>query len=299
MFLRKLNKSQQIKGYLFISAALIFFIVFLVYPIFFSFRLSFYEWSGFSPNPFEKFIGLKNYLRIFNDSIYWTSLKNTVYFVALTIIFQNLLGLLISIFLFYGKIKGSTIWRSIIFFPAMLSTVLVGLVWRRIFMGDGLLNQIIAFFNTGSQGVQWLGNTITPIFVIIFINVWQWTGYNMVLYYAGLQGVNNELVESAKVDGANWIQTVTKVVIPQLYKTISLAIILNIIGGFKVFDLVYVMTQGGPAHSSEVLTTHIYYQSFAQFGTNRMGYSSALSVVLTIIVLIFAVIRIKVERKAE
>ncbi len=294
-----INRYEKMRGYLYISLALLFFILFLFYPIIFSLILSFYEWSGFSPIPFEKTVGIDNYVRMIQDPTFWLALKNTLYFVFFTIVFQNFLGLLIALFLFYGQLKGSGIWRSIIFFPAMLSSVMIGLVWRRIFMGDGLLNMIITSVNPALDGVQWLGNTVTPIFVIIFINVWQWTGYNMVLYYAGLQGVNEELIDSAKIDGASWRQTVVRIVVPQLYKTISLAIILNIIGGFKVFDLVYVMTGGGPAHSSEVVTTYIYFQSFAAFGTNRMGYSSALAVVLTFIVLVFAIIRIKIESKVE
>lgn len=292
-------KKNQIKGYFYISAALIFFFVFLVYPIIFSTTLSFYDWSGYSQNPFEKFIGLGNYIRMYNDPVFWTSLKNTIYFVLLTIIFQNSLGLFISLFLFYGKFKASTLWRSIIFFPAMLSSVMVAMVWRRIFMGDGLLNMIISSINPVLGNFQWLGNTVTPIFVIIFVNIWQWTGYNMVLYYAGLQGISNDLIESSKVDGANWWQTITRIVIPQLYKTISLALILNIIGGFKVFDIVYVMTRGGPAHSSEVLTTHIYFQSFAAMGANRMGYGSAITTILAIIVLGFAFLRVRLEKKLD
>ncbi|MBN2073663.1 MAG: sugar ABC transporter permease [Actinobacteria bacterium] len=242
---------------------------------------------------------MNNYIRMFNDPVFWTSFKNTIYFVILSIIFQNVFGLSISMFLFYGKIKASSLWRSIVFFPAMLSAVMVGMIWRRIFMGDGLLNMILSSIDSSLGNFQWLGNMVTPIFVVILINTWQWTGYNMVLYYAGLQGVNNLLIESAKVDGANWLQTITKIVIPQLYKTISLAVILNIIGGFKVFDIVYIMTGGGPAHASEVITSHIYNQSFSMLGQNRMGYGSAMAAVLAVVVIVFAAIRIRVERKMD
>ena len=173
-----ISRHDTIRGYLYISLALVFFILFLFYPIIFSLILSFYEWSGFSPNPFEKTVGLENYLRMVKDPTFWLALKNTVYFVFFTIVFQNLFGLLIALLLFYGQIRGSGVIRSIIFFPAMLSSVMIGLVWRRIFMGDGLLNMIITAVDPMAEGIQWLGNPITPIFVIIFINVWQWTGYN-------------------------------------------------------------------------------------------------------------------------
>lgn len=291
--------NENTKAYTYLSLAIIFFGVFLLYPIIFSLILSFHEWSGFSKTPFKEFVGFSHYIEMFQDKIFYTSLKNTAMYAFLILVFQNVVGLFLALFLFYGKIRGSVIWRSIIFFPTLLSSVIVGLVWRRIFMGDGLLNIIWQNFYPMSEGFLYLGNRITPIFVVIFVNIWQWSGYNMVLYYAGLQGVENDLVEAAKIDGASWIQTIKNVVIPQLYKTISLCIILNIIGSFKVFDLVYVITGGGPARSSEVLATQIYYESFSMFGPNRMGYASALAVVLTIIVVIFAVLRIRVDRKFE
>ncbi|MCL5071771.1 MAG: sugar ABC transporter permease [Actinobacteria bacterium] len=290
---------SNLKAYLFIGLALVFFIVFLVYPILFSLGLSFFEWKGYTPNPFEKFTGLSNYIKLIKDPTFLLVLKNTLYFVFGSLIFQNLFGFIIAVFLFYGKLRASILWRAIIFFPTLLSSVIIGLVWRRIFVTDGLLNTIINIFLPNLEPVQWLGNLVTPIFVITLVSIWQWTGYNMVIYYAGLQGINNEIIESAKVDGANFFQTIIKIVLPQLYKTISLAVILNIIGGFKVFDLVYVMTSGGPAHHSEVITSYMYYQSFAIFGTNKLGYASTLAVVLTVIVLIFATIRIFIDKKTD
>ena len=290
-------KRENLKGYLFIAPSLLFLIIFIAYPIIFSFILSFFEWEGYSNNPFEVFINVGNYIRLIGDQTFWLSLKNTIYFVMTSLIFQNIFGMAFAIYLFYGKLKGSVVWRAIIFFPTMLSAVIVGLVWRRIFMEDGLLNTVLGLFNHSLSNISWLSDPTRPIWVVTFVNIWQWTGYNMVLYYAGLQGINNELIESAKVDGANWFHVITKIVIPHLYKIMSLAIILNIIGGFKVFDIVYVMTKGGPAHRSEVLTSYMYNQSFALFGTNRLGYASTIAIILTIIILIFAIVRIKVDKK--
>lgn len=290
---------NNLKAYLFIGLSLIFFIIFLLYPILFSLGLSFFEWKGYTPNPFENFIGLSNYIKLVKDPIFLLALKNTIYFVFGSLIFQNLFGFIIAVFLFYGKLRASILWRSIVFFPTLLSAVIVGLVWRRIFVTDGLLNTILNFLIPNYKPIQWLGNPITPIFVVTLVSIWQWTGYNMVIYYAGLQGINNEIIESAKVDGANSLQIIVRIVIPQLYKIISLAIILNIIGGFKVFDLVYIITNGGPAHRSEVITSYMYYQSFAPFGTNKLGYASSIAVVLTVIVLIFAIIRIYIDRKID
>ncbi|MBN2073649.1 MAG: sugar ABC transporter permease [Actinobacteria bacterium] len=298
-WLSKLLNNENTKAYTYLGLAIIFFLVFLLYPLIFSLILSFHEWSGFSQNPFEEFVGLSHYVKMFQDKIFYTSLKNTTMFAFVILIGQNVVGLSLALFLFYGKIRGSVLWRSIIFFPTLLSSVIVGLVWRRIFMGDGLLNIIWQNFHPESEGFLYLSNRITPIFVVMLVNIWQWSGYNMVLYYAGLQGVDNELVEAAKIDGATWLQTIKSVVIPQLSRTISLCIILNIIGSFKGFDLIYIITGGGPDHSSEVLASQIYYESFSMFGPNRMGYASAIAVVLTIIVVVFAIIRIRIDRRFE
>lgn len=292
-------RSEHAKAYAFLVPAIAFFGMFLLYPIAFSFVLSFHSWSGFSATPFEQFVGVANYAEMLKDRIFFVALKNTLIYAAAILIFQSLIGLFVALLLFYGKIKGSILWRSIVFFPTMLSSVIVGLVWRRIFMGDGLLNMILRAVNPAAEPILWLGNRITPIFVVIFVNIWQWSGYNMVLYYAGLQGVDPDMIEAARIDGATWIHTITRVVIPQLAKTISLCIILNIIGSFKVFDLVYVISGGGPAHASEVVASQIYYESFAMFGPNRMGYASALAVVLTVIVVILAIVRIRIDRKFE
>jgi ABC-type sugar transport system permease subunit len=293
------RQQRPLAALLFMAPALVLFLVFLLYPILFSVALSFFDWTGFTTRPFQKFAGLSNYARMWVDPIFGIALKNTFIFTLLSLFFQNLVGLGIALLVFYGNVKGSLFCRSVVFFPTMLSSVVIGLVWRRIFMIDGLLNQILALLLPGRPPFVWLANPVTPIYIITLINVWQWLGYNMVIYYAGLQGVDNELIDSAEVDGANWFQKITRVVVPQLYKTISVAVILNIIGGFKVFDLVYVVTGGGPAHSSEVVTSHIYYQSFSVLGTNRMGYASALAVVLTAIVLVFAVVRIFVDWRTE
>jgi ABC-type sugar transport system permease subunit len=142
-----------------------------------------------------------------------------------------------------------------------------------------------------------LGNIYTPIWIIAFINIWQWTGFGVVLYYAGLSSIDNELIEAAKIDGASFFQYIIKIVIPLLKPIIILDLLLVFISGFRVFDIVYVTTRGGPIHQSEVLTTLQYYYSFDSYGPNKMGIASVISVVLLIIVVIFSLARITVNRR--
>lgn len=292
-------RNSKFSPYLYIIPAFIFCLTYLFYPIIYSFILSFFQWSGFTSISSAKFILFENYKELFKDKIFFLALKNTFLFVFVAIFFQNSLGVALAISLNYFKMKFGKAWRAIIFFPAILSPVIVGLVWRLIFANEGLVNQLLG--NLGLNFLQniWLANRLTPIWVITFVNIWQYTGFNMVIYYAGLQSIPEDLIEAAKIDGASWGHVIFKIIFPLLSATASIAIVLNIIGGFKVFDLVYVMTLGGPAHSSEVLASYMYFNSFLMTGPSEMGYAASLSIVLTIIVFIISLIRIRMTRDIE
>lgn len=292
-------ESKRFYPYLFLIPALLFFISYIFYPLLFSTGLSFFKWDGFSSIFKAQFIGLRNFIDLAHDSLFWLSLKNTLYFVGGTLIFQNIFGVTLALILFYSKIKGSKLWRAVIFFPAILSPVIVGLVWRLIFANTGLLNEILGNIGLGFLQKLWLGNKITPIWCITWVNIWQWSGYNMIIYYAGLQSVPEELIEAAKIDGASWRSIIFKIVLPLLGGAATIAMVLNIIGGFKVFDLIYILTRGGPAHYSEVLTSYMFHQSFALNGPSEMGYASAIALVLTIIIFVLAVVRIRMSKTIE
>ena len=137
----------------------------------------------------------------------------------------------------------------------------------------------------------------SAIWVVIFVSIWQWTGYNMVIFYAGLQSVDREILEAADVDGANWWGKILKIVVPSIFPTIILNVILNLVGSFRVFDIVYVLTRGGPVHSSEVLTTIMYYYSFSANGPNKMGVGSAIAFIMFAIMIIFGILRVRFLKK--
>ena len=294
----KLERSK-IYPYLYIAPILILFVIYIFFPLIFSTVISMYEWDGFRPLNKAEFIFFNNYIKLINDKTFLLSLKNTFMFVGGTLIFQNFFGLTLALTLFYAKIRFSKVWRAVIFFPAILSPVIISLIWKLILANDGLFNQILSIIGLESLQRVWLGNKITPIFCIIFVNVWQWSGYNMVIYYAGLQSIPEDLIEAAKIDGASWPRIIFRIVLPLLGGVASIAMVLNIIGGFKVFDLVYILTRGGPAHFSEVLTTYIFFHAFDVSGSNLMGYASSIAIVLTIISFMFALIRIRMTRTLE
>ncbi len=267
---------------------ILFYMVFLFYPIFFNILLTFFKWNGIGPNIFQDFLAFENYKNLILDKFFWIALKNTMYFVISTVIVQNLVGLFLAHILFFGNFKYGNVLRSIIFFPTILSPVIISLIWKKIFISDGLLNTILGL------DVNWLGGLYLGIWIIAFVNMWQWSGYNMILYYAGLQSLDNQLVEAAMIDGANWAGIVSRIIIPFLKPTIAIASILTVLGGFKVFDLVYIMTKGGPAHQTEVITTYMYWLSFDATGPNKMGYAATVVIFSLFVAIIFAVIRMRV-----
>jgi raffinose/stachyose/melibiose transport system permease protein len=178
-----------------------------------------------------------------------------------------------------------------IFFPAILAPVSISLAWRRILAQDGVLNQIL------NIDMPWLSNIYLAIWLVVMVSIWQWAGYNLVIFYAGLQSVDIQILEAADVDGANWSGKIFRIVIPSIIPTIILNVILTLIGAFRVFDIVYVLTRGGPVHNSEVLTTLMYWYTFASNGPNKMGVGSAVAFIMFLIMIVFAVLRIKLLKK--
>ena len=255
--------------------------------------LSFYKFTGFDANIFKQYAGFDNFRILFNDKYFWISFRNTIYFVLATITVQIAISLILSITIFFGRFKNSVLIRTIIFFPAVLAPVSISLAWRRILEQDGLLNQILRI------DFSWLSSPMLAIWVVIFVNIWQWSGYNLIIFYAGLQSVDRTILEAADVDGASWWGKITKIVIPTLIPTIILNVILNLIGSFRVFDIVYVLTRGGPVHQSEVFTTIMYYYSFSANGPNKMGVGSSIAFIMFVIMIVFGFARIRLMKRGE
>lgn len=285
-------KTNKLSYYYWHLPALLFFLVFLLYPAVFGIIISFFNWDGLNPNIFKNFAGISNYIKIFQDKVFWLSLRNTLYFTAGTVFLQNFLGFFLAVFIFLSRIKQASLIRSIIFLPGIFSGVLVALIWRQLLMDDGIINLLLNLI--GIPTIHFLANRYLVIWTITIVNVWQFTGFNLVILYAGLQSINLELLESSSLDGANFWQNIFYIIFPILKPTIWLTILFNFIGGFRVFDIIWNMTKGGPAHASEVLTTLVYLNSFGGVqATNRMGYASAVATILVVIVVIFTVIRMK------
>ena len=289
----RLKQKVSYQPYMYLVPALLIFAVFVLTPIIFSLTLSMYDFTGYDSNLFRKFVGIKNFKILFNDKYFWISLKNTAYFVGASVSVQVIISLFLAIFIFIGRFRLSILIRSIIFFPGILAPVSVSLAWRRMLEQDGVINQIL------NIDFSWLSSVHLAIWCVVFVSIWQWVGYNLVIFYAGLQSLDIQLLEAADVDGSNWRQKIFKIIIPLMMPTFMLNVVLNLIGSFRVFDIVYVLTRGGPIHNSEVLTTIMYYYSFAANGPNKMGVGSSLAVIMFLIVILFGILRMRAIKRLE
>ncbi len=289
MLLRKLQRI----GFVFSLPSILFFVFFISIPVIFTIVLTFAEWKGFQLSDI-KFIGFNNYISLFKDKIFYKSLLNTTIFVVLTTVTLNLLGFLGALII-DTKIPGTKFLKNAVFLPVLLSPIIIGIMWSRMLDAFGIINKLLQSAHIIKLPILFLGSEKIALYTIIIATIWQFTGYDMLIYYAGLQGIPKDILEAARIDGANEAKVITKIIIPSLSPVITIAMLLNIIGGYKVFDIVYVMTAGGPNRASEVLATYLFQQAFR---FNNMGYASVIAVIIIILSLIISVVRFRLTKQS-
>lgn len=242
-----------------------------------------------------QFTGLSNYGRAMADPVFWTALRNNLVIVLGSIVLQVGFGTLLAAVLDRGLPKGSTIFRTIIFAPMVMSTIAVGLIWLVILDPNvGALNSIVKAVGLKPPTQGWLGDPSVALWVILVIAMWQYTGFMMVLILAGLQGIPKELYEAAALDGARGMTAFRYITLPGIRNVLIVAVLITTIGGFKVFDLIFATTRGGPANATQVLGTYIYQQAF---NLGNMGYANAISVVLLSIAVLLGWLQLSVSRR--
>ncbi len=222
------------------------------------------------------------------------AIKNTIIYAVIVVIFKNLLGILLAVIL-NRALKTKNILRAIFFIPSIVSTIVIGLVFLPILHPDGLINAFLSSVGLGSLTQYWLSDAKIVIFTIAAVSIWQWAGYHMVIYLAGLQAISSDYYEAAKIDGANDFKQFIHITIPLLAASININVILSLIGGLRVFSEVYALTNGGPGNASQVLSTMI----LVLFGEGRWGLGTALNTVLFIFVAIVAIPLLHRMRKQE
>lgn len=265
--------EETIAGYGFLLPTILSVLVFTVFPVFFSFYISFHEYDYLSAS--RPFIGLENYQRLFTTEKFWQTIWNTARY-ALGIVPLNLVFALCLALLVNRRVPGVNAYRVAYFSPVVTSSVAVAVIWAWIFdPGFGLLNWLLRQVGIGPQ--MWLGDPKWAMWSLVFMSTWNGVGYNMMIFLAGLQGVSQEYYDAATVDGANSIQRFWNVTWPLLSPTTFFIVITGIIGALQVFDQIFVLTKGGPAGTTRSIIFYLWENGFTYFD---MGYASALAYVL-------------------
>ena len=280
---------------LLIVPALIFCTVFIFMPAVWAIIGSFYSYGLTSLNDW-KWVGFDNYIKAAQDEFFWIALKNNLIIVFASIVLQVGVGTVLAAILDRGISYGKVIVRTIIFTPMVISSVAVSIIWLIIYDPNvGILNALCKLFGFSTPSMGWLGDPDISMWMIMITAGWQNTGFMMVLILAGLQGVSKEVYDAAEIDGATGVKAFWYITLPMIRNVLIVAILITTIGAFKVFEFVFILTQGGPSNATQVLGTYIYLQAFNLL---HMGYANALSVVLLIIALFLGWLQLKSSRKA-
>ncbi|MBP3210272.1 MAG: sugar ABC transporter permease [Oscillospiraceae bacterium] len=234
-----------------------------------------------------------NYLRMFKDRMFMTSLKNTFFYLIIQVPIMLVLAILLAQLLNNPHLKFRGLYRTCIFLPCAISLVSYALIFRSLFATSGLINSILMKMHLITENINWLGKTGTARGVIIFALIWRWTGYNMVFYLAGLQNLDYSVYEAAKIDGANGWDTFWHITVPQLRPVIIMTFIMSINGTLQLYDESVNLTNGGPAGTTMTMSHYIYNSSFGT-GVANFGYASAMSFLVFIMVAVLAIINLKV-----
>lgn len=283
------HRRQAFEGWLFIAPVVIGIAVFQLVPVMVSVYASFTDWSGLSD---PEFIGLDNYRAMPSDPLFFTTVKNTLYYSVAFIPLSIIAGLLLAL-LCHGKLRGMPFFRTAFFVPYVVNVVAVSLVWFWLYSPtQGPINGLLAM--VGIDGPAWLTSSTWAMPAVIIVSVWQGVGYPMIILLGGLNGIPTTLVEAATVDGASWFRRLRSVTLPLLTPQLFFLLITQTIASFQVFGLVFVMTNGGPANSTTVFIYYLYQNAFA-FG--RLGYASALAMVLFVAVLLITLVQWRLQKR--
>jgi len=281
------KKQYNIKGYLFILPALLFFCIYILYPILFVSWGSVFSWTNLRN---MEFAGLNNFIEILKDRNMVKIIRNSVLWILITVPVQAIIGFFLAYLIEERLKKGRGFFRTAFFLPVATSVSVVAIIWGKMYLPyNGLFQTIITSMGLDIS-VNVLGNPTIAIYGIIFTNVWEWTGWSMIMYVAGISQIPEDMKEAARIDGATKWKEIKYVFLPMLAATHKSLLMLGIIGSLQTFALVYTMTNGGPNYASEMPGTYIFKMGFTN---QQMGYASALSVTFLLFALMLTIIQIK------
>jgi raffinose/stachyose/melibiose transport system permease protein len=296
---RRTRSPRRVQDYLtitlFLAPAFVLFLIFLVYPIFRSVYFSLFNWNGLGPA--VNFVGLDNFKQILTDKIFMKAVWDCLLIVVLSLCLQLPLALALAIMV--GRdLPGRAFFRAIFFMPYVLSEVITAIIWMGLFSPDperGLINALLILI-PGVQAQTFLSDINLVLACVFVVLTWKYFGLHMLLYLAGLQNIPKEIEEAALIDGANKWQLIKNVTIPLLGSTIRTTIYLSVLGSLTQFNLVWIMTKGGPVNASEVMATYMYRFGFVRF---QLGYGSAVALVMLLICLAFSIAYLRIARQPD
>lgn len=288
----KKSEKNNWSAYLYILPLLIFSFAFIYYCIGYTLITSFTDWNGMTKD--MNFVGLKNYEKLIKDQAFWISIRNNVIFFFGTIFVQAAVGFVLAVLLKF-KLPGSNLFKTIYFMPIAMATSITTAIFKIILdPTNGALNNILRAVHLDFFAVSWLGDKKFALLAIIMVNIFQWMGFSMITYFAGLMSLPDDVYEAAKIDGAGFWRTTLSVTLPMVKGTTNVLIILGIVGSLKTFDIVKLLTGGGPGRSTEFLNTYLYEKAFNDFNA---GGAASIGVSILIIAMIMSFLQVKLGKE--
>ena len=290
--MKKLGKGNNWVAYLYILPLLLLSFLLVYYCIFNTIAVSFTDWDGMSDG--FNFIGFKNYVKLLSDPVFWKAVVNNIIFFAGTVFIQAFLGFILAVLL-KRRLPGSNVFKAIYFMPIAMATSIITAIFRIIMdPTNGALNQFFRAIHLDQFAISWLGDPKFALMSVIIVNIFQWMGFSMITYYAGLMSLPDDVYEAAKIDGAGFWRTTFSVTFPMLKGTTNVLLVLGIVGSLKTFDIVKLLTGGGPGRASTVMNTYLYEKAFNDFNA---GGAAAIGVSILIIAMIMSFLQIKLGKE--
>lgn len=288
-------KRNKIYSVWFSAPALALYLVLFIAPVILNFGYSLTNWNAIKlTGETAKFVGLKNFATIFQDPELVSVVWRTIWFAFVTTVFKNILGFLLALALNKG-FRSKEALRAIFFLPSMLSPLIIGLIFGSLLMTNGFVNQTLAALGLESIARPWLTSSSTALGATMAVDIWKQVGFNMVIYLAGLQLIDETYYEAAELDGANYFDKLRYITVPRMIPSVIINLLLNMSAGLKTFDIVFVLTNGGPNGSTELINT----LAFHQYGQKLYGMSAAYGVIMFVITAIFGILILQIKDEQD
>jgi raffinose/stachyose/melibiose transport system permease protein len=291
--IRRYVLQRYLVAYLFILPVLLLYLVFVLRPTLQTFWLAFYEWNGISID--REWVGLANFQRLFGDPIFWQALQHSLVWTAVVVTFNRVVGL-IAAALLAGSIRGRLLFQLGYFLPVVQASIVTAMIWLWIYAPTGVLNTGLDAVGLESLARGWLGDFTAVLPALAIASSWMTFGLSVVILLAGMQGIDPTLYDAARVDGAGQGRMFLDITIPSLRNTITIVILLALVDAFKVFDIIWATTEGGPIRATEVLSTYLFKEGFQK---NQYGYGSAIAVALALIILVSSILNLAIRERGD